>query len=116
MSLKGKIERVAKSMYGASEVKYTDAAEEDMKRIEKSKLDGLPVCMAKAHLSLSNNPKKTGRPRGFKLGVEEISVAAGAGYIVVRCEGVSTMPGLPKTPRGNDIDIDLKTGKVKGLF
>ncbi|MBD3426135.1 MAG: formate--tetrahydrofolate ligase [Candidatus Omnitrophica bacterium] len=116
MSLLSKIERVAKSMYGASEVKYSEQAEESIKRLEKSRLDQLPVCMAKTHLSLSNNPKKKGRPRGFKLGVEDIMLSAGAGYIVVKCEGVNTMPGLPKVPRGTDIDVDVKTGEVKGLF
>jgi len=116
MNLKSKIERVAKSMYGASEVKYSEQAEASIKRLEKAKLDQLPICMAKSHLSLSNNPNKKGRPRGFKLAVEDIEIAAGAGYVVVRCEGVNTMPGLPKTPRGTGIDVDVKTGSIKGLF
>ncbi len=116
ISLKGKIERIAKSMYGASEVKYSDQAAESIEILEKAKLDGLPVCMAKTHLSLSNNANKKGRPRGFKLNIEEVSVAAGAGYVVARCEGTNTMPGLPKMPRGRDIDVDVKTGAIKGLF
>lgn len=116
MSLMSKIERISKSMYGASEVKYSDQAQSDLARIEKAGLDQLPVCMAKTHLSLSNNPNKKGRPRGFKLGIEEISVAAGAGYVVVKCEGVNTMPGLPKVPRGTQVEVDVKTGEVKGLF
>ncbi|MFC1548444.1 formate--tetrahydrofolate ligase [Candidatus Omnitrophota bacterium] len=116
MDLQGKIERIAKSMYGASEVKYSEQAEENIKKLEKAGLDELPVCMAKTHLSLSNNPAKKGRPRGFKLGIEDVTVAAGAGYVVVKCEGVITMPGLPKVPRGADIDVDVKTGEVKGLF
>jgi formate--tetrahydrofolate ligase len=97
-------------------VKYSEQAEENIKIIEKSGLDQMPVCMAKTHLSLSNNPNKKGRPRGFKLGIEEIDVCAGAGYIVAKCEGINTMPGLPKVPRGTEIDIDVKTGEVKGLF
>ena len=116
MSIESKVERVSKSMYGASEIKYSDVAKESMKKIEKAGLDKLPVCMAKTHLSLSNNPAKKGRPRGFKLGIDEIDLAAGAGYIVVKCEGVNTMPGLPKVPRGAHIDIDIKTGETKGLL
>lgn len=116
MSLMNKIERIAKSMYGASEVKYSEAAAEAITTIEKAGLDKLPVCMAKTHLSLSNNPAKKGRPRGFKLGIDYVELAAGAGYIVATCEGVNTMPGLPKVPRGTGIDIDVKTGEIKGLL
>jgi len=116
MNLRNKIERIAKSMYGASEVKYSDQALAVMDGIEKAEFNHLPVCMAKTHLSLSNNPNKKGRPRGFKLAVEDITIAAGAGYIVVKCEGVNTMPGLPKAPRGTTIDVDVKTGETKGLF
>jgi len=114
MSLRSKTERIAKSMYGASEVKYSDQAADSMTRLEKAGLDQLPVCMAKTHLSLSNNPNKKGRPRGFKLTVEEIDCAAGAGYVVVKCDGVNTMPGLPKAPRGESMDVDVKTGALKG--
>jgi len=116
LGIKSKIERVAKSMYGASEVKYSDMAENQMGLIEKNGLDKLPVCIAKAHLSLSNNPAKKGRPRGFKLTVEDLTVAAGAGYIVVRCDGINTMPGLPQSPRALSVDMDIKTGVIKGLF
>lgn len=116
MNLKNKIERIAKSMYSAGEVKYSQQAEDSIKRLEKLKLDQFPICMAKSHLSLSNNSNKKGRPRGFKLGIEEVEVLAGAGYVLVRCEGVNTMPGLPKAPRGMGIDIDVKTGIVKGLL
>ncbi|MFH1552428.1 MAG: formate--tetrahydrofolate ligase [Candidatus Omnitrophota bacterium] len=116
MNLKGKVERIAKSMYGASEVKYSEQAADSIERLEKAKLDQLPVCMAKTHLSLSNNPNKKGRPRGFKLAVESVEIAAGAGYVVVKCEGVNTMPGLPKVPRGTGIDVDVKTGETKGLL
>ncbi len=116
MNLRNKIERIAKSMYGASEVKYSEQALAVMEGIEKAEFNHLPVCMAKTHLSLSNNPNKKGRPRGFKLAVEDIAIAAGAGYIVVKCEGVNTMPGLPKVPRGTTIDVDVKTGETKGLF
>jgi len=116
MNLRGKIERVAKSMYGANEVKYSDLAAVNMSVIEKAGLDSLPICMAKAHLSLSNNSSKKGRPRGFKLNIDDICAAAGAGYVVVKCEGTNAMPGLPSAPRGRNIDVDVKTGEIKGLF
>jgi len=117
MSIKNKIERIAKSMYGASEVKYSETAEGQVERIEKAGYgDDLSICMAKTHLSLSNNPNKKGRPRGFKLGVEEVELEAGAGYVTVKCEGVNTMPGLPKNPRGMNINVEVKTGEIKGLI
>jgi formate--tetrahydrofolate ligase len=114
MNLRNKIERIAKSMYGASEIKYSEEALGAIGKIENAGLDQLPVCMAKTHLSLSNNSSKKGRPRGFKLPVEEVSLAAGAGYIVAKCEGLNAMPGLPKVPRGTSIDINVKTGETKG--
>lgn len=116
MNLKSKIERIAKSMYGASELKYSEEAQENINLIEGAGLGEMPVCMAKTHLSLSNNSAKKGRPRGFKLEIESVEVMAGAGYIVVTCEGMNLMPGLPKTPRGGDIDIDPKTFEIKGLL
>ena len=116
MNLKSKIERIAKSMYGASEVKYSEQAALGLGRVEKAGHDAMPVCMAKTHLSLSNNPNKKGRPRGFKLGIDDIEVAAGAGYIVVKCDGVNTMPGLPREARAAAMDIDVKTGEIKGLI
>ncbi len=116
MSIKSKVERISKSMYGASDVKYSEQVEEKIKIIEHAKMADLPVCIAKSHLSLSNNPNKKGRPRGFKLQVEDLDLANGAGYIQVVCEGVYTMPGLDKKPRGVKIDVDVKTGETKGLF
>ena len=116
MTLESKIERVAKSMYGASEVKYSDEATENISRIVAAGLDKVPVCMAKTHLSLTNNPDKKGRPKGFRLMIEDVVAASGAGYIVVLCEGISTMPGMPRVPRSTGVDIDVKTGAIKGLF
>jgi formate--tetrahydrofolate ligase len=107
MNFKNKVERIAKSMYGASEIKYSEEAQQEVNRIVKAGLDQLPVCMA-------NSKNKKGRPRGFKLPVESVELAAGAGYIVVRCEGINMMPGLPKSPRGAKIDINVKTGETKG--
>ncbi len=115
MGVRNKVERIAKSMYGASEVKYSDTAAVSIDRIEKAGLGALPVCMGKTHLSLSNNSAKKGRPRGFKLGIDDVEIANGAGYLLVKCEGVNSMPGLPKVPRGCSIDIDVKTGDIKGL-
>jgi formate--tetrahydrofolate ligase len=115
MNLKSKIERIAKSMYGASEIKYSALALANIEKLEEAKLDQMPVCMAKTYLSLSNNPNKKGRPRGFKLAVDDVSVAAGGGYVTVKCEGVDMLPDMPKVPRGTEIDIDVKTGATKGL-
>jgi formyltetrahydrofolate synthetase len=116
MTLESKIERVAKSMYGASEVKYSEEALKSISRIAAAGLDKMPVCMAKTHLSLTNNPDKKGRPKGFRLLIEDLIVFAGAGYVLALCEGVNTMPGMPKAPRSSGIDIDVKTGAIKGLF
>ena len=116
MDLKNKIERISKSMYGASEIRYSDDALKHMGLIEKAKLDKVPICMAKTHLSLANNAKKKGRPRGFVLNVESVEATAGAGYITVYCDGTNSMPGTPKTPRYASIDVDVKTGRIKGLF
>lgn len=116
MPIESKIERIAKSMYGASEIKYSDQAAESIKLIAKAGLDKMPVCMAKTHLSLTNNSSKKGRPRGFKLGIEDVIAAAGAGYITVKCEGINAMPGLPRVPRSAGVDVDVKTGAIKGLF
>ena len=116
MNLKNKIERISKSMYGASEIRYSVDALKDIELLEKAKLDQKPVCMAKTSLSLSNNPKKRGRPRGFALSVERVEPVAGAGYVLVKTDGVNFMTGLSKTPRLNKIDIDPATGKTKGLI
>jgi formate--tetrahydrofolate ligase len=115
MTIRNKIERVAKSMYGASEVKYSDQAGEQIKLIEENGLNELPVCIAKAHLSLSNNTAKKGRPRGFKLGVDEVKAYAGAGYIAVKCEGINNMPGFPRKPRASLVDVDTKNSKIKNI-
>jgi len=116
MSIRNKIERIGKSMYGATEVKYSEEAVKEMALIENAKLDQLPISIAKTHLSLSDNPKRKGRPRGFTLSVENVEAFNGAGYIVARCDGMTSMPELPKNPRLEKIDIDLKTGKNKGIM
>ncbi|MBF0217186.1 MAG: formate--tetrahydrofolate ligase [Candidatus Omnitrophica bacterium] len=115
MNIKNKIERVAKSMYGASDVKYSEEAISSIALIEAAGLFKVPVCMEKSSLSLSNNPKKKGRPKGFTVAVENVEIAAGAGYIRVECDGVNRMPSLPEKPRVAKFDIDVKTGQIKGL-
>ncbi|MBF0494568.1 MAG: formate--tetrahydrofolate ligase, partial [Candidatus Omnitrophica bacterium] len=116
MNLKNKIERISKSMYGASEIRYSDEALAEMSMIEKAKLDQMPICMVKNHLSLSNNPKKKGRPRGFSLSVENIEVMAGAGFVSVKCDGMTNLPGFSQKNKFTKIDIDPKTGKIKDLI
>ena len=115
MPIKDKIKRIARTIYGAKEVEFSDEAAKKALAFKKIKLDNLPVCIAKTHLSLSSNPKRKGRPHGFKLPIEDLEISNGAGYITAFCDNVKTLPGLPKVPRGTKIDID-EEGKVKGLF
>jgi formyltetrahydrofolate synthetase len=114
--LKDKIETVAKEIYGAKDVSYTAVANRQIKTFEASGFGKLPLCMAKTHLSISHDPKLLGRPEGFTLPVREVRASVGAGFVYPLCGAMSTMPGLPTTPAGTHIDIDLKTGKVVGLF
>lgn len=116
MNIRSKIERIAKSMYGASEVKYSDDALSSIDRIESAKLHKKPVCMEKTAASLSSNPKKKGRPKGFSVAIQNIEIAAGAGFVRVQCDGVNRMPGLPKKPRLIKMDVDVKSGDIKGLL
>ncbi|MBF0252513.1 MAG: formate--tetrahydrofolate ligase [Candidatus Omnitrophica bacterium] len=116
MPIKNKIERIAKSMYGASEIRYSDEADKSIDIIEKNKLDKKAICMGKTFLSLSSNPKKKGRPRGFVLNVDAVELFAGANYIAVRCDGVNTIPGMVNKPRLDLMDYDVKTDKIKGLL
>ena len=115
LPLKEKIFRIAKTLYGAKEIVWSEEAENKVKMFRKLKLDNLPICMAKTQLSLSHDPKRKGRPRNFKLPVSDINIAAGARFLYVICGDIKTMPGLPKNPCGMKIDID-KNGQVVGLF
>jgi formate--tetrahydrofolate ligase len=115
LSLKEKIEKVAKEIYGAAEVTYSAAAEKELKRITDLGMAGFPVCMAKTQYSLSDDPKKLGRPEGFTLNVREVYVSAGAGFIVAVNGSIMTMPGLPKNPAAYNIDVD-NSGVITGLF
>jgi len=115
MSPKEKIERIAKNIYGASGVTYTDQAEKDLAQIHELGKDELLVCMAKTQYSLSDDPALLGRPSGFTVTVREVRLSAGAGFLVAVTGSIMTMPGLPKKPAALSIDIDEK-GRITGLF
>ncbi|MCF7890614.1 formate--tetrahydrofolate ligase [Candidatus Bipolaricaulota bacterium] len=114
-SIKEKIETIAKEIYGADGVEYTNKAEKQIKDYEESGFGDLPICMAKTHLSLSHDPKKKGVPTGFTLPVREVRASVGAGFVYPLCGEMSTMPGLPSEPAYEDVDID-EDGNVEGLF
>lgn len=114
-SIKDKIGKIAREIYGADNVVYTSKAEKEIKRLEELGLDKYPICMAKTQYSLSDNPELIGRPTGFDITVREVRVSAGAGFIVALTGEIMTMPGLPKVPSAEKIDIDEK-GTITGLF
>ncbi len=115
MSVKEKIERIATFIYGAKRVVYNMKAEEDISRINDMGLDDLPICMAKTQYSLSDDPKMLGRPRNFKIRVREVRVCAGAGFLVPVTGSITTMPGLPRRPAAESMNID-GSGRIEGLF
>ena len=115
LSLKEKIETVAKEIYGADGVTYSAAAEKELKRITDLGMGDFPVCMAKTQYSLSDDPKKLGRPSGFTINVREVYVSAGAGFVVAINGSIMTMPGLPKKPAAYGIDVNNE-GVITGLF
>ena len=115
LPIKEKIETNAREIYGADGVSYSAKAEKNIAELTALGFDKMPVCMAKTQYSLSDNPKLLGRPSGFTLNVREVDVSAGAGFVVVLTGSVMTMPGLPKVPAANNMDID-KDGKITGLF
>ena len=114
-SIDEKINTIAKEIYGADGVVYTPKAKKAIARLEKQGFDKLPICMAKTQYSLSDDPSLLGRPSGFEITVREVMVSAGAGFVVALTGDVMTMPGLPKVPAANNMDID-KDGKIVGLF
>ena len=114
-TIKEKIETIAREIYGAKGVNYTTAACKQIEELEKFNLDKLPICMAKTQYSLSDNPSLLGRPEGFEITVKEVRVSNGAGFIVALTGDIMTMPGLPKVPAANKIDI-LQNGEIIGLF
>lgn len=115
LSLEEKIETIAKEIYGADGVTYSPAAKKELKRITDMGMGHFPVCMAKTQYSLSDDPKKLGRPSGFTVNVREVYVTAGAEFVVAVNGSIMTMPGLPKKPAAFGIDVDAN-GTITGLF
>ncbi len=114
-SIKDKIEKIAKEVYGADGVDFTKKCEREIANIEKLGFDKMPICMAKTQYSLSDDPTLLGRPEGFRITVRDIKVSMGAGFLVALTGDIMTMPGLPKVPAANNIDI-LPNGEIVGLF
>ena len=115
LPLKEKIAAVAAKVYGADGVDYSPAAEKELSRLTELGYGGLPVCMAKTQYSLSDDAKKLGAPKGFRIKVQKAKVSAGAGFVVVLTGDIMTMPGLPKAPAAEQIDVD-ENGVISGLF
>jgi len=115
MPIDRKIETIVKEIYGGDGVVFSAKAQKEMKKLEEIGLAGLPICMAKTQYSLSDDPGLLGTPKGFKVNVKEVRVSAGAGFIVCLTGDIMVMPGLPKVPAAEKIDIDEK-GTITGLF
>ena len=115
MSLMDKIKTIATEIYGADDVTYSKAALKELKHIEEMGMGNFPVCMAKTQYSLSDDASKLGRPTGFTINVREVYVSAGAGFVVAITGSIMTMPGLPKVPAANNIDV-TNDGVITGLF
>ena len=115
MSLEDKIETIAKEIYGAGKVTYAPAAKKALAKITHMGFGNYPICMAKTQYSLSDDQTKLGRPEGFDLTVRDVYVSAGAGFVVALTGAIMTMPGLPKKPAADSIDVDAD-GKITGLF
>ena len=115
LPIKAKIRIIAKEIYGAEDVVFSSSAEKQICEIEKLGLDKKPICMAKTQYSLSDNPELLGRPSDFKVNVKEVRVSNGAGFVVALTGEIMTMPGLPKVPAAEKMDI-LKDGSITGLF
>lgn len=114
-SIKDKINDIVTKIYGGDGVVYTAQAEKQIKQLTDLGFDKMPVCMAKTQYSLSDDPKKLGRPTGFEVTVRNVKVSAGAGFLVALTGDIMTMPGLPKRPAAERIDVD-ENGKISGLF
>jgi formate--tetrahydrofolate ligase len=113
--IKAKIETIAKKIYGAEDVWYEPFADQQIKAYEENGFGGLPICMAKTHLSLSHDPKLKGAPTGFTLPIREVRASVGAGFIYPICGDMRTMPALPEHPAAERVDID-ESGNIVGLF
>jgi len=115
MPIKEKIEAVVREVYGGDGVDFLPAAAKEISKLEEMGFGHLPVCMAKTQYSLSDDPKKLGWPKNFRVTVRNVKVSAGAGFVVVLTGDIMTMPGLPKVPAAESIDVD-STGRISGLF
>ncbi|MEQ1795672.1 MAG: formate--tetrahydrofolate ligase [Nitrospira sp.] len=113
--IRKKIETIAVKMYGAAGVRFEPEAERQLEMAESLGYGQLPVCMAKTPLSLSHDPSLKGRPTGFTVPIKELRILAGAGFVTAVCSGIQLMPGLPKKPAGERIDLDPVSGKIVGL-
>ena len=115
LTITEKLEAIAKNIYGASGVVFTPKAKKALAEVEKLYKDDMPICVAKTQYSLSDNPAFLGRPEGFVITVSDVRISNGAGFVVIYTGDIMTMPGLPKVPAANRIDVDDK-GKFWGLF
>ncbi|MBI5039041.1 MAG: formate--tetrahydrofolate ligase [Nitrospirae bacterium] len=115
LSVEEKIRTIAATMYGAKGVEFSEGAKSKIHLIHKLGFSSLPVCMAKTHRSLSHDPKLPGTPEGFTLPIDDIQIAAGAGFIYPLCGKIYPLPGLPSRPLGEEMDIDTETWGIKGL-
>ncbi len=115
-TIKQKIEKIAHDVYGADGVDYSPESEERIKEYTRLGFDKLPICMAKTHLSISHDPELKGVPAGFRIPIRDVRASVGAGFIYPILGTMATMPGLPTRPAFYDMDIDLETGQVQGLF
>lgn len=113
--IKQKIETIATRIYGAAGVSFSPRAERDVALATQLGFDQLPICMAKTPLSLSHDPALKGRPSGFTVPIQELRILAGAGFLTAVCSGIQLMPGLPKKPAGERIDVDPQSGQIVGL-
>ena len=115
MSIKEKIKAIAQKLYGADDVEFSSKANKEILNFEKLGFDNLPICMAKNQYSLTDDAKILGRPTGFSITIRDITISAGAGFLVALTGDIMKMPGLPKIPAAENIDVDVD-GKIKGLF
>ena len=114
LSVEEKINAIARKIYGADGVEFSDMAKEQIKAINENGWDNLPICVAKTQYSLSDNAKLLGRPEGFVVTIRAIKPSIGAGFLVALAGDIMTMPGLPKVPAANNMDV--VDGKIVGLF
>jgi len=114
-SIEDKLAKISRTVYGAEGVEFTEKAKKQLLELKKNGLDGLPVCVAKTQYSLSDDPEKIGRPKGFSITVRELKPSRGAGFIVALTGSILTMPGLPKHPAALKMDVG-EDGRAKGLF